>query len=56
MMGITKINPAKYHIFICHKCKGQVQEKDMGKKCPHCQEWLYHYLSKKECVICEDSA
>ena len=43
--GVTM---TKYWIWICHKCEKQVQEKLMGKHCPHCEEWLYNYKSKKE--------
>jgi len=43
----------KYYIFVCPKCKKQISEEDMGKKCPHCKEWQYHMLAQKECVILE---
>jgi len=54
--GLTQTNPTEYFIYICHKCKGQVEEKDMGYKCPHCKEWLYYHLDKKKCVLGEKSA
>ncbi len=36
----------KYKILRCHKCKSQMRESDMGKKCPICGEWQYHHKAE----------
>ena len=41
----------KYFIWICTKCKKQLSEGTMGKKCSHCEEWTYNHKCKKEVVI-----
>jgi len=40
-----------YYIYICKKCKTQLDESMMGKKCPECEEWTYYTDCKKECVL-----
>ncbi len=42
------LKPEKYYIFICPECKKQVYEEDMGKKCKHCNNWLYYHLSQEK--------
>ena len=34
-----------YEILICPKCKIQLSQDSMGKRCFNCQEWQYEYLS-----------
>jgi rubrerythrin len=40
-----------YYIYVCKKCKSQMEEANMGKKCPECGEWTYYKDCKKECAI-----
>jgi len=40
-----------YHIYVCKKCKVQLTEMIMGKRCPECGEWTYYKDCQKECVL-----
>ena len=42
----------EYYIFICPKCKKQLDVERLGKQC-ECGEWSYYETSKKKCVLCE---
>ena len=37
----------RYKILRCPNCKMQLYEKDMGKKCPNCNEWQYEHMAVK---------
>ena len=45
---------SNYIIYICNKCKKQLSEEIMGKKCPYCGEWTYHKDCKKEVILIEE--
>jgi exosome complex RNA-binding protein Csl4 len=38
-----------YKVLRCPKCKNQLKEEDMGKKCPYCGEWQYEHLATAYC-------
>ncbi len=53
----------KYEIYRCHKCKKQLTEDLMGKKCVYCGEWQYKHLAlieieakeeRKKIIHCSD--
>jgi DNA-directed RNA polymerase subunit RPC12/RpoP len=41
----------KYTIYVCPKCKKQILEEFMGKRCPFCKEWQYYSKAEKEVAI-----
>ena len=38
----------RYFIYACEKCGCQMEESNMGKKCPECGEWTYEHKCRKE--------
>jgi len=40
--------------YICRKCKNKLNEEQMGKRCPFCNEWTYNHIENIGlCKICK---
>lgn len=50
---IEEVRKQPYKIYVCPKCKKQLKEEDMGKRCPFCKEWQYEHTALREVKLCK---
>jgi len=41
----------KLYVYVCHRCKKQVEKDRMGLVCPYCDTWQHEHLAKTEVVL-----